>query len=144
MRRLGRYSALDDDGDDGEHGIDLAPMLDFVLNLLIFFIVTAAFTKELGLGLSRPPPTNQHQPPPKDNSSMAIVVHDNGDISIKGRLIDKGAVLANVERFHALKPNGPVYVVAKEKAPTGVMVTVMDDVRLAGVTNVAVASAEGQ
>ena len=28
-------------------GIDLAPMLDFVLNLLIFFIITAVFTKEL-------------------------------------------------------------------------------------------------
>ena len=28
-----------------ETGIDLAPMLDFVLNLLIFFIITAIFIK---------------------------------------------------------------------------------------------------
>jgi biopolymer transport protein ExbD len=33
-------------------GIDLAPMLDFVLNLLIFFIITAVFAKELS---SSPP-----------------------------------------------------------------------------------------
>ena len=30
-------------------GIDLAPMLDFVINLLIFFIITAVFVKESGL-----------------------------------------------------------------------------------------------
>ena len=27
------------------HGIDLAPMLDFVVNLLIFFIITAVFVR---------------------------------------------------------------------------------------------------
>ena len=37
-----------------ETGIDLAPMLDFVLNLLIFFIITAVFSKEIGLTVSRP------------------------------------------------------------------------------------------
>jgi biopolymer transport protein ExbD len=40
-------------GGEGSHGIDLAPMLDFVLNLLIFFIITAVFVKELGLALNR-------------------------------------------------------------------------------------------
>ncbi len=37
-----------------DHGIDLAPMLDFVLNLLIFFIITAVFVKEFGLIVNRP------------------------------------------------------------------------------------------
>jgi biopolymer transport protein ExbD len=36
------------------HGIDLAPMLDFVINLLIFFIITAVFVKESGLTVRRP------------------------------------------------------------------------------------------
>ena len=34
-------------------GIDLAPMLDFVLNLLIFFIITAVFVKEVGMRVER-------------------------------------------------------------------------------------------
>ena len=41
-----------------ETGIDLAPMLDFVLNLLIFFIITAVFVKEVGLTVSRPNAAN--------------------------------------------------------------------------------------
>ena len=34
---------------ESSHGIDLAPMLDFVLNLLIFFIITTSFVKETGV-----------------------------------------------------------------------------------------------
>ena len=37
-----------------EVGIDLAPMLDFVLNLLIFFIITTSFVKEAGVSVDRP------------------------------------------------------------------------------------------
>ena len=37
-----------------ETGIDLAPMLDFVLNLLIFFIITTSFVKEAGVTVDRP------------------------------------------------------------------------------------------
>ena len=32
-----------------ETGIDLAPMLDFTVNLLIFFIITTSFIKEAGV-----------------------------------------------------------------------------------------------
>ena len=44
MRKRRRASGADAE----QTGIDLAPMLDFVLNLLIFFIITAIFNKELG------------------------------------------------------------------------------------------------
>ena len=37
-----------------EHGIDLAPMLDFVLNLLIFFIITTSFVREAGITVLPP------------------------------------------------------------------------------------------
>ena len=48
---------------ESSHGIDLAPMLDFVINLLIFFIITAVFVKESGLIVNRP--TCFEQPPTK-------------------------------------------------------------------------------
>ena len=38
-----------------DHGIDLAPMLDFVLNLLIFFIITTSFVNEAGVDRRRAP-----------------------------------------------------------------------------------------
>ncbi len=37
-----------------ETGIDLAPMLDFTTNLLIFFIITTSFIKEAGTVVTKP------------------------------------------------------------------------------------------
>ena len=47
--RMRRHQAQSED----TTGIDLAPMLDFVLNLLIFFIITAVFTKEAAMVVER-------------------------------------------------------------------------------------------
>ncbi|MDE0758970.1 MAG: biopolymer transporter ExbD, partial [Pseudomonadales bacterium] len=48
MRR--RKAAI---GEDTEE-IDLTPMLDVVFIMLIFFIVTATFVKEIGLDVNSP------------------------------------------------------------------------------------------
>lgn len=63
------------------HGIDLAPMLDFVVNLLIFFIVTAVFVKESGLPVNRP----TGKDPEGQKKSTSIEIRENGEIAINGR-----------------------------------------------------------
>lgn len=135
--RLRRYSMPEED--DQDTGIDLAPMLDFVLNLLIFFIITAVLVKEVGLPLSRPKPNEQPQAQQEERNTLFISVHGNSDVSIDRRIIDPGAVRANVERFHAEKPEGPVVIIANTRSPTGMVVKVMDQVRLGGVYNVSIA-----
>ena len=119
-------------------GIDLAPMLDFVMNLLIFFIITAVFAKELGLAVSRP--SAGVGAPTKEAGSLLIAIAANGDILIEDRLVDIRAVRANVERMHAVKPENGVMIVADSKAGTGIVVEVVDQVRQGGVTNVSFAA----
>ena len=58
-------------GMDDSTGIDLAPMLDFVLNLLIFFIITAVFLKEVGINVSRP---NSSAAEKSESSSIVILI----------------------------------------------------------------------
>ncbi|MGH8530001.1 MAG: ExbD/TolR family protein [Nevskiales bacterium] len=132
--RLRHRRAHHDGGD--EEAIDLAPMLDFVLNLLIFFIITAVFVKEVGLSLNTPPPPTPNQQQEDEKGTLFIAVHQNGDVSIDQRLVDPAAVRANVERFRGEKPEGPVVVVANTKAPTGKVVRVMDQARAGGAMNV--------
>ena len=122
----------------GETGIDLAPMLDFVMNLLIFFIITAVFTKEYGLAVSRP--SAGVGAPSKEAGSMMIAISADGEILLDERIVDVRAVRANVERMHALKPGNGVMVVADPKAGAGVVVQVVDQVRQGGVTNVSFAT----
>jgi biopolymer transport protein ExbD len=122
-----------------ETGIDLAPMLDFVLNLLIFFIITAVFAKEIGLTVSRPSATSAEK---KESGNIVVAIDSAGDIWIEKRIVDVRAVRANIERLHAQKPDDAVVVIAEKGAHTGVLVQVIDQVRQGGVQSVSIAASE--
>jgi len=119
---------------ESSHGIDLAPMLDFVINLLIFFIITAVFLKEFGLNVNRP--TSFEQKNKDDSKGIQIQVLNNGEIWIDGRAVDVRAVRANVERMSAINPETGVLLLANEQAPTGTVVEVVDQVHLGGIYNI--------
>ncbi len=121
-------------GDQEHTGIDLAPMLDFVVNLLIFFIITAVFVKESGLEVNRP--TSFEQPEESDNRSIQIQILENGEIWVDNREVDVRAVRANVERMSAVNPESGVLILAQERAPTGTLVEVVDQVHLGGIYNI--------
>jgi biopolymer transport protein ExbD len=120
-------------------GIDLAPMLDFVLNLLIFFIITAVFAKEIGLTVSRPSATNAEK---KEAGNIVISIDATGDIWIDKRVVDVRAVRANIERLHAQRPDDAVVVMSDKGAHTGILVQVIDQVRQGGIQSVSIAAAE--
>ena len=118
-------------------GIDLAPMLDFVTNLLIFFIVTAVFVKESGLTVNRP--TGISSDPL--TSSKSILIGNDGVISMDAKPVDIRAVRAHIEQFRAVEPEGGVSIVAQAHAPTGTLVTVIDQVHLGGVFDITFSTA---
>jgi biopolymer transport protein ExbD len=130
MRKRRRASGADAEAT----GIDLAPMLDFVTNLLIFFIITAVFVKEAGLEVQRP--TSFEQPEENDAQSIQIQILDNGEIWVDNRAVDVRAVRANVERMSAVNPDSGVLIIAQEQAPTGTLVEVVDQVHLGGINNI--------
>src|SRR6185312_13317309 len=132
MRLRKRRSA--DEGHEGSTGIDLAPMLDFVTNLLIFFIITAVFVKESGLTVNRP--TSFEQESKDDAKSIQIQILDNGEIWVDNRAVDSRAVRANVERLSAVNPDAGVLILAQDKAPTGTRVEVVDQAPLGGIYNI--------
>ena len=119
---------------ESSHGIDLAPMLDFVLNLLIFFIITAVFVKEVGLAVNRP--TGGISTAGGDTGAIPISILANGEIWIEGRVVDLRAVRANIERLYAVNPKNGVLIVAEPGASTGLVVQVVDQVHLGGIYNV--------
>ncbi len=122
-----------------ETGIDLAPMLDFVLNLLIFFIITAVFVKEVGLTVSRPTAAAAEK---KEAGNILILIRSDGEVVIDRRVVDLRAVRANIERLHAQRPEDAVVVIADKGAHSGVLVQVIDQVRLGGVQNVSIAAGD--
>lgn len=122
---------------DEEASIDLTPMLDVVFIMLIFFIVTASFVKEAGVDIERQYAASAEQ---QDTGNILIAISDAGQVWIDRRQIDVRAIRANVERLHAENPQGAVVVQADKDSKNGVLVQVLDAVRLAGVENVSLAA----
>ena len=128
--------------DDDENEINLTPMLDVVFIMLIFFIVTASFIKEVGLDVNRPDNQQQQEVKPEE-ANILIVIDGNDDIFINRRLIDPRAVRANIERLHAENPEGSVIIQPNKKSTNKMLVTVMDASRQAGVYNISITESTG-
>ena len=132
MRRR-RSGRLDDEAE-----VDLTPMLDVVFIMLIFFIVTASFVKEVGLDLSRPEGGSTKTM--TDNENIFIQISNDGVIFVDRRATDIRAVRANIERLHAERPTGAVIIAPSEGSFNGLLVQIMDQARLAGVNNISLAA----
>jgi biopolymer transport protein ExbD len=135
MRNKKRISESD------ESAIDLTPMLDVVFIMLIFFIVTTSFVKEAGIDVNRPTAATAEK---KEKASILIAINESGDIWLDKRKVDIRSVRANVERMRAESPEGSVVIQADKASKTGILVQVMDQVRLAGINNISLAGTVGE
>jgi biopolymer transport protein ExbD len=122
---------------DEQGDIDLTPMLDVVFIMLIFFIVTATFTKESGIDINRPQAQTAEK---KERAGIMVAINDRDQIFIQRRQVDVRAVRANIERLIAESPKSGVVIQADKLSRTGILVEVMDQIRMAGVENVSVAA----
>ena len=122
-----------------EAEINITPMLDIVFIMLIFFIVTTSFVKEKGLEVSRPSSS-----PPKEikksKGPIVVKIDANSNITMKGRMLEKKAVEANLEREKAEKPDSPLIIAAHPDAETDALVTILDAAEAVGVGSVSVAT----
>ena len=117
--------------------LNIAPLIDMVFILLIFFLVTTSFVKETGIDVQRPTASTA-----SGNAKAAILVAVDAEdrIFFDHREIDVRAVRANVERALAENPEGTVVVVADKASRTGTTIMVMDGCRMAGADNVSLAA----
>ena len=123
-----------------DHGIDLAPMLDFVLNLLIFFIIITSFVKEAGVTVSKAAAvTAEH----RESGNILIAVRANGDIWMDRRQIDPRDIRTVIERMHLERPDDSVVIIADKAAHAGVVAKLMDEVRRGGIRDISLGATPG-
>jgi biopolymer transport protein ExbD len=133
--RAHRHSAESED-----HGIDLAPMLDFVLNLLIFFIITTSFIKEAGVTVIRPDASTAEH---RESGNILIAIRENGDVWMDRKRVDLRQVRPMIERLHIERPDDTVVVVADRASHAEVLASVMDEVRAGGIRDISIAANSG-
>ena len=120
-----------------ESAIDLAPMLDFFMNLLIFFIITAAFVTESGIKVNRPSAQTAVK---QEKSNILVAISKTGEIWIDRRNVDIRALRAVIQKMKLENPNATVIIQADRDARASLLVETMDQARLAGVKDVAIAA----
>ena len=123
---------------DDEAEINITPMLDIVFIMLIFFIVTTSFVKEIGIDVNRP--SNKPVETKKLSEVVAIRIDELGQIQVQNRNVDLRAVRANIESELATKPDASVVVIADRNADAGLLVQVIDQARVAGAEGVSLAA----
>lgn len=117
--------------------LNIAPLIDMVFILLIFFLVTTSFIKETGVDISRPSASTAVS---KITSNILIGITRDNTIHLDRQEIDIRAVRANVERVLVENPKGSVVIVADKESLTGLVISVMDACKLAGAENVSIAA----
>ena len=124
-----------EDRDEAE--INVTPMLDIVFIMLIFFIVTTAFIRETGIDPQRPDAQTAVQ---QERGNILLAISAGDRIWYDNRELQLNEVRTAMEQAVGESPESSVVIVADEHASSGLLVDVMDQVRLSGVVNVAVAA----
>ena len=120
--------------------LNMAPLIDMIFILLIFFLVTTSFVNEAGLERKQPQPSMKpSQTEKRTNVTLGIMADNSIWDSEEGRSIDIKSVRAYIENFLVEAPKGTVVIAADKDSLIGTVVKVMDSCRLAGVMNMSVA-----
>ena len=123
--------------ESGPTAMNITPLIDMVFILLIFFAVNASFVKEAGVEIERP---SARSAVTQEQANIMIAVTENGEVWVDRQRVDPRSVRGHVERLHAENPEGAVVILADDESQTGLVIEVLDQARLAGVENVAVAA----
>ena len=120
-----------------EPEINITPMLDVVFIMLIFFIVTASFTRETGALIDKPV---ANEAVALGSGTILIGIRPNDDIWMAKHQVELRDVRQMVERARAENPEGSVVILADKGSRIGTVAQVMDQVRLAGVEGIALSA----
>jgi biopolymer transport protein ExbD/biopolymer transport protein TolR len=116
--------------------INITPLTDIFLVLLIIMMVIAPLLDQQGLNLAIP----EIGAPPDDKKEFKVInieILETGDINIEGKKVDKGSLVYTLQDLSKEKKDGLI-IQADANAIHRDVVFVMDTARTAGIENVSI------
>jgi len=117
--------------------IQMTPLIDMVFILLIFFVVTTSFVSETGLDIQRPQ-SSSSETLPRENIPVAIGA--DGRITVDGQRVGLLSIRPFLQKRLRMQPGLAVVLVADKVVSVDRVVRVMDEIRGAGISEVALAT----
>lgn len=133
---MGRSRVLGNKGGKRGATVDMAPLIDMVFILLVFFVVTTTFVRESGIEISRPQSSFSQS---IENGFLPVAIDKTGTVQVGGRAIapDASSIIAG---FLQETGQNRIVIQADKDVPTSLLLQVLDTCRLSGAEQVDVAA----
>ena len=140
MRRRSPFSG-GSGNKDHEAQVDMAPLIDMVFLLLIFYIVTSTFLQETGVEINRP---EAESATALSAPFVLLAISADGDVYLAGARIaavtERAAIRTAVAAALREQDTVAAVVQADRTVPTGDLLRILDDCEAAGASSVDVAA----
>lgn len=127
--------------DEGIMGINVVPLVDIMLVLLVIFMVTTQFAKD-DLKNAIPPTIDIKLPKASsaqdaDPSLISLIINSEGDLYLDGVRSNLAELKERVLELRAKGKRPDAILAADERVSHGAVVNVIDTLRVLGVVDVA-------
>ena len=117
--------------------LNMAPLIDMIFILLIFFLVTASFVKQSGVTVIKSIAETAEK---KEKTNLILGITRENKIYIEGREVDIRDVQGQMERFHQENPDGYVVISPDRDSRTEITLKVQDYCRDAGIRHLSISA----
>ena len=114
---------------DEHQGIDISPLIDMVFILLIFFMVSTTFVKDMNLDIDRPSAKSAES---ASSRAIRLYIDSGGDTYLDGEPIRTWMIQSRLRDLLSTSSSDAVLVVVDDSVPSKRLVEVVDQARLAG------------
>lgn len=122
---------------DDTTNVDLTPMIDMVFILLIFFMVSTTFVKDMKVDIERPGAASAER---ASSKSLRVNIDSSQNVYIDGKPVRAWMVQSRVRELMESAATKSVLVIVDRRVPAEKLVEIVDQCRLAGAADVGVAT----
>lgn len=125
--------------------IGLAPLIDVVFILLLFFVVTTTFTRETQLTVDLPEAASGTPPQESENKQLEVVIDADGNFSLNGKLLIKHDLTTLMGALSKESSGDTTMIISADgKTPHQAVITAMDAAGKLGIAQLRITTVEVQ
>jgi biopolymer transport protein ExbD len=124
--------------EDAITGINVTPLVDIVLVLLIIFMVTARFISEPSIGVSLPKSSTSSAGDASDRN-VFLTIDEKHQIYLNQSLVAQDQLGSSIRELLQKRPDLNLIVRADKNISHGEVISILDEVRSQGVTEFGIA-----